>query len=288
MDPAAFELRAQIQKLVSAINPQAWDPKLTVGYSGNLITTAEAKHEITQDLVQIGGTGVAMILTAILLFFLRFRVLACMGFTIMVGCTWSFAGAYLGIGYLNLASGLMVSIITGNGINFGIIYMARYIEARRAQESISEAILTAHRETHIATLAAAGAAMVAYGSLAVTNFRGFKHFGAIGGMGMTLCWLATYLLLPALLVLTERVRPMFGRRPSWRSKARGFYGYPFVWLAQRAPRAIALFGLVSGVLTIAVSVRYFAEDPDGIQPAHGARRQGAPSNGGRRARRSRR
>ncbi len=32
----------------------------------------------------------------------------------------------------------MVSIIAGNGINFGIIYMARYIEARRAQESISE------------------------------------------------------------------------------------------------------------------------------------------------------
>jgi len=261
MDARAFELRSQIQTLVNAMHPQTWDPKLTVGYSGNLITTAEAKHEISQDLVQIGGAGVAMILGAILLFFLRFRVLACMGLTIMVGCTWSFAGAYLGVGYLNLASGLMVSIITGNGVNFGIIYMARYIEARRAQESIAEAILTAHRETHIATLAAAGAAMVAYGSLAVTNFRGFKHFGAIGGMGMTLCWLATYLLLPALLVVTERVRPMFGRGPSWRSKARGFYGYPFVWAAQRAPRAITLFGILSGVLTIAISVRYFAEDP---------------------------
>jgi uncharacterized membrane protein YdfJ with MMPL/SSD domain len=261
MDPVAFQLRTQIQKLVSTIHPQAWDPQLTVGYSGNLITAAETKHEITQDMVQIGSVGVAMILGVILLFFLRFRVLACMGITILVGCTWSFAGAYLTIGYLNLASGLMVSIITGNGVNFGIMYMARYLEARRARQSLSEAILTAHRETHIATLAAAGAAMVAYGSLAVTNFRGFKHFGAIGGMGMTLCWLATYSLLPALLVLTERVRPMFGPKPGWRSKARGFYGYPFVWAALRAPRAIALFGVVSGVLTIAVSVRYFAEDP---------------------------
>lgn len=261
MDPLAFELRTQIQKLVGDIHPQAWDPQLTVGYSGNLITAAETKHEITQDMVQIGSVGVAMILGVILLFFLRFRVLACMGLTILVGCTWAFAGAYLGIGYLNLASGLMVSIITGNGINFGIVYMARYIEARRAQQSIGEAVLTAHRETHIATLAAAGAAMVAYGSLAMTNFRGFKHFGAIGGMGMTLCWLATYLLLPALLTLTERVSPMFGRGPSWRSKARGFYGYPFVWAAQRAPRAIALFGLLSGLFSIAVSVRYFAEDP---------------------------
>ena len=261
MDPQAFELRSQIEKLVSDLHPQAWDPRLTVGYSGNLITAAETKHEITQDMVQIGGVGVAMILGVILLFFMRFRVLACMGLTIFVGCTWSFAGAYLGIGYLNLASGLMVSIITGNGINFGIVYMARYIEARRAQQSIEESILTAHRETHIATLAAAAAAMVAYGSLAMTNFRGFKHFGAIGGMGMTLCWLATYLLLPALLTITERLSPMFGRKPSWRSKARGFYGRPFVWAAARAPGAIALFGLVSGVLTIAVTVQYFARDP---------------------------
>ncbi|HET7544415.1 MAG TPA: MMPL family transporter [Polyangiaceae bacterium] len=262
MDPAAFELRQRIQQLVVAIHPQAWDPQLTVGYSGNLITAAETKHEITQDMVQIGSVGVAMILAAILLFFLRLRVLACMGLTILVGCTWSFAVAYLSIGYLNLASGLMVSIITGNGINFGIVYMARYIEARRARQSIEEALLTAHRETHIATLAAAAAAMVAYGSLAMTNFRGFKHFGAIGGIGMTLCWVATYLLLPALLVATERISPMFGRDTGgWRSKARGFYGYPFVWVATRAPRAIALFGLLSGVFTIAVSVRYFAEDP---------------------------
>ena len=261
MDPQAFELRSRVQQLVATIHPQAWDPQLTVGYSGNLITAAETKHEITQDMVQVGGVGVVMILGVILLFFLRFRVLACMGLTILVGCTWSFAVAYLSIGYLNLASGLMVSIITGNGINFGIVYMARYIEARRAQQSIGEAILTAHRETHIATLAAAAAAMVAYGSLAMTNFRGFKHFGAIGGIGMTLCWVATYLLLPALLAATERMSPMFGRGPSWRSKARGFYGYPFVWAATRAPRAIALFGLISGVLTIAVSVRYFAEDP---------------------------
>jgi len=103
--------------------------------------------------------------------------------------------------------------------------------------------------------------MVAYGSLAATNFRGFKHFGAIGGMGMTLCWIATYLLLPALLAITERISPMFGRKPGWRSKARGFYGYPFVWAAKRAPGAIALFGVLSGVLTIAVTVHYFAQDP---------------------------
>ncbi|HEY2733996.1 MAG TPA: MMPL family transporter, partial [Polyangiales bacterium] len=247
--------------MVDKINPKQWDPDFSVGYSGNLITAAESHRAITNDLTQVGGLGVAMILAVVFLFFLRVRVLACMGATILVGCVWAFAGAYVNVGYLNLATGFLVSIIAGNGINFGIIYMARYIEARRGGESISEAVLTGHRETHIATLAAAAAAMVAYGSLAVTNFRGFKHFGVIGGLGMLLCWIATYLLLPAMLVLTERVSPLFHAKGGWRTRARGYYGYPFVWLAKRVPRAIALFGLLSGAITIVISARYFLNDP---------------------------
>ena len=39
----------------------------------------------------------------------------------------------LSIGYLNSSTGFLVSIVAGNGINFGIIYMARYLEARRAR-----------------------------------------------------------------------------------------------------------------------------------------------------------
>jgi predicted RND superfamily exporter protein len=261
MDPRAFELRSQIQALVDKIHPEQWDPAFSVGYTGNLVTAAEQHQAITHDLTAVGAWGVGMIMAVVFLFFLRVRVLVCMGLTILAGCVWAFAGAYLSIGYLNTASGFLVSIIAGNGINFGIIYMARYIEARRGGEPIGGAVLIAHRETRTATLAAAAAAMVAYGSLAITNFRGFKHFGVIGGFGMALCWLVTYLLLPALLVLTERVSPMFGLETTWRSRARGFYGFPFVWLAKRVPRAITIFGLVSGVVTIFISVRYFSTDP---------------------------
>ncbi len=261
MDPKAFELRSQIQSLVARLHPELWDPAFTVGYTGNLVTAAEQHRDITRDLTEVGTWGVGMILAVVFLFFLRLRVLFCLGLTILSGCVWAFAAAYLSVGYLNTASGFLVSIIAGNGINFGIIYMARYIEARRSGEAVGNSVLTAHRETRTATLAAAAAAMVAYGSLAMTNFRGFKHFGVIGGVGMALCWLVTYLLLPALLVLTERVSPMFKPEVTWRSRARGFYGYPFVWLAQRAPGTIALLGVVTGVLTLAISVHYFASDP---------------------------
>ena len=89
-------------------------------------------------------------------------------------------------------------------------------------------MLAAHSGTCAATLAVAVAAMAAYGSLAVTNFRGFKHFGLIGSVGMLLCWLATYLLLPAVLLLSERYSPMLEREGAWRERLRGAYGRPFV------------------------------------------------------------
>jgi hypothetical protein len=261
-DPKAFELEQKIRGLVKQINPHSWDPTLEVEFTGNLITSAEEHRAVTQDLAHVGIWGVGLILGVVFLFFLRVRTLLSMTFTIATGCIWSFGMAYLTVGYLNMATGFLVSIIAGNGINFGIIFMARYIEARRDEKlKVPDAIRETHRDTHTATLAAAGAAMIAYGSLAVTDFRGFKHFGIIGGAGMLLCWIATYVLLPAILVISERYSPMFESGPAWRAKLKGIYGYPFAFVARRFPRAIASLGLVLGAVSVVLAARYFLHDP---------------------------
>src|SRR5262249_10324717 len=156
---------AQIEKLIREINPQQWDPKLTTGFTGNLITSAEQHRVVTQDLTDVGLLGVAMILAVVFLFFLRVRVLFCMGVTILVGCVWSFALAGLTVAHLNLGAVFLVTILAGKGIIFGIIYMARYSGARGVEKrSPAESVLTAHRGTSEATLAVAVAAMAAYGS----------------------------------------------------------------------------------------------------------------------------
>jgi uncharacterized protein len=185
-----------------------------------------------------------------------------MALSVATGSLWTFGLVRLLIGHLNSATGFLVSIIVGNGINFGIIYMARYIEARRDERlDVTASLKVAHLETHAGTLAAAAAAMIAYGSLSATDFRGFRHFGVIGGLGMILCWLATYLTLPPLLVLSERAKPLFVNEPAWRVRLRGVYGYPFAWLASRAPRVVVAAGLLSGVACAALAVRYFVRDP---------------------------
>ena len=65
--------------------------------------------------------------------------------------------------------------------------MARYLEERRHGTPTEAAILEAMRRTWRPTLTAAATASAAYGALVVTEFRGFREFGWIGGWG---CWSA--------------------------------------------------------------------------------------------------
>jgi predicted RND superfamily exporter protein len=261
---ATNELRRKVEEAVREVNPARFDPTLHVGYTGDIITGQEEYNSIVNDLSHVGAAGVAGVLLSVFLFFLRVRTVLTMGGTLMVGLLWTFGLTHYTIGYLNSSTGFLVSIIAGNGINYGIMYMARYVEARRDEGlSVEDAVLAAHRDSWLPTLASAATAALAYGSLIVTDFRGFKHFGVIGGYGMGICWLTTYVFMPALLVASERVWPAY--RPldpnSPRARARGVYGVLFAKFALAAPRGISLAGAAIGVVSFALSVLYFTHAP---------------------------
>ena len=282
-------LKGAVREVVARVDPHRYDPAAEIGYTGNLLTSAEEYHRVTSDLAHVGAWGVGLILGVVFLFYLRMRTLVAMTLTVGIGTAWTFGLAYLLIGYLNTSTGFLVSIVVGNGINFGIIYMARYLEARR-DHTAERSLFLAHRETWLSTLTAAAAATAAYGSLVITAFRGFKHFGVIGGSGMLLCWLATYLFLPSILVVAEKLSPvrstaqMASEAPAWRrrlgglvprpiaaaaaavdrglGKLRGAYGRPFARLVDRAPRVITVIGLVITIVAGVLAYRFLVRgDP---------------------------
>jgi predicted RND superfamily exporter protein len=255
----ANRLTSAVRAAVAKVKPDTFDPKVKVGLGGNLLTSAETRSQIEDDLKHVGVWGVSLILGVVFLYYLRLRTLVAMTLTVGIGACWTFGTAYLLVGHLNNSTGFLFSIVVGNGINFGIIYMARYLEARRDHEA-ADSIRIAQRETWLATLTASAAATAAYGSLAVTDFRGFKHFGLIGGSGMLLCWLATYLFLPAILTLFEKLSPIKPPK-GWLARLRGLYGRPFALAASRFPRAIVLGGLAITLVAGVLSYRYVADDP---------------------------
>jgi uncharacterized protein len=114
----------------------------------------------------------------------------------------------LSIRYLNTNTAFLGSIVIGNGINSGIMLLARIQEELALGKGNRDAVVTGVVESWRATLAAALASAAAYASLIFTDFRGFNQFGWIGSFGIVLCWVAVYALMPALCVLLgERLRP---------------------------------------------------------------------------------
>ncbi|MCU0691925.1 MAG: MMPL family transporter, partial [Polyangiaceae bacterium] len=273
----------EIESVVASVNPKRFDPTIDVNFTGNFITSAEEYDAIISDLRHVGGWGLAGVLASVFVFFMRGRTLLAMGATIVVALLWTFGLTRFTIGHLNSSTGFLVSIIAGNGINYGIMYMARYIEARRDDASdVPTAIQLAHRDSWLPTLAGSATAMLAYGSLVLTDFRGFKHFGVISGYGMIICWIVTYAFLPAMLAASERVVPSFQVAVSVRQRSaavrafrvalaaahrvldrlpRGFYGVAFAKLARAYPRTVAVVGVALGIGAAAASVQYLLDDP---------------------------
>jgi predicted RND superfamily exporter protein len=248
-----------VKRAVTRVKTQHFDANIRVAYGGNLLTSAETRAQIESDLAHVGLWGVALILSVVFLYYLRLRTMVAMTLTVGTGAVWTFGLAYLLVGHLNSSTGFLFSIVVGNGINFGIIYMARYLEARREQDA-ETSLRIAQLQTWTATLTASAAATCAYGSLVVTDFRGFKDFGLIGGSGMLLCWLATYLLLPPMLLLFERLAPI--RPPTgWLARVRGLYGKPFAWLARHFPRQVLATAAIVTLAAAYLATAYLRNDP---------------------------
>jgi predicted exporter len=232
---------------------------VAVSYAGDLPTGLREYQVIAHDLLSVGATGIALVLGAVVFYFLRLRAVLVMAITIAVGLTWTFGLTQLVIGHLNVATAFLVSIVAGNGINVGILYQARYFEERRRGLAPAQAVRTAVRATWMPTAIAALGSAAAYGSLAVTDFRAFRDFGFIAASGMVLCWIVKTLMVPPLLVLLDRGP---APRPSgWRARAEMAYGRPFAWLVERAPEAFVALGAVVAIVGAVSATRFVQRDP---------------------------
>ncbi|HZX41117.1 MAG TPA: MMPL family transporter, partial [Myxococcaceae bacterium] len=184
----AEEAVARVSEVVRRVNPASFDPAARWDLSGDLLIGLAEYRLINRDLTEVGLAGTLLILGVVFLYYLRVRTVISMGLAIGIGVAWTFALTELLIGRLNLATGFLFTIIAGNGINFSILLMARYLEERRRGTPTEAAILEAMRRTWRPTLTAAATASAAYGALVVSEFKGFREFGWIGGMGMLVCW----------------------------------------------------------------------------------------------------
>ncbi|MBL0220807.1 MAG: MMPL family transporter [Myxococcales bacterium] len=225
-----------------------------IGAAGDVVLTVAEHDAILDGMVLAVIATVVLVLLGLLLYYRSLVAVAALSWSLVVGALVTFGFARLAVGHLNLATAFLSSIVIGNGINFGILLLARYMEERRAGSSGEAALAAALGGTVAGTLAAALTAAVAYGSLTLTSFRGFRDFGIIAGVGILPCWIAAYTVLPALIAIAARA----GRL---RSRAEPAIGALLARLAPRAPGARVLAMLVLTLVAGGLTYRYLAGDP---------------------------
>ena len=191
---------------------------------------------------------------ALIIFFRSFLATIILFTSLLMARFWTFGAAWFVIGSLNANSAFMGSIVLGSGITFGVIQLSRYLEERRRGHSPLRSAWTAVRRTSRPTLTAALAASIAYGSLFLTQFEGFRQYGIIGFMGMIFCWISSILVFPSLLVLTERFVKIVNPQKALRKPL--IFG-PLTRLLEKYP--VAFLG-VSILITVASIFSLFTFD----------------------------
>ncbi len=249
----AHQLRDAVSQTIQSMNPASYASDLKIEYSGDVEDLIEEQTALVEDL-EISTVIVTLIVTAgMLLFYRTIRATFALMLSLMMGTLWTFGASYFVVGYLNANSAFLGSIIIGNGINFGIIYLARYLEERRNHKSCEQATELAMSFTATSTWTAALAAGLSYGSLMLTGFRGFKQFGVIGLIGMVLCWISAFTLLPAYLAILDRRRSLIARTPA---HPKPYLAGALAQLIKKFPKAIWGASIIISMLSIASLVRY--------------------------------
>ncbi|MFH1263248.1 MAG: MMPL family transporter [Pseudomonadota bacterium] len=251
----AKDLVARVSSIVSELNPSSYHASMRVTLAGKYRRVLEEYDQLIKDVLSTLALCLLLVAAVLFLYFLRLRAIWLLTAPLAIGTLWAFALTKIQIGYLNSQTAFLGSIIVGNGVNSGIILLARYIEERRQGKNIEEALAVAYSRTMLGTFVAAITTSAAFATLAFSEIRGFTQFGFIGGVGMLLCWVATYLVLPPLLVLSERAIPIV-RDNRLTPKQWEFIFYPVGSLVAHSPRLIAGFGVFLTVASIGLALRF--------------------------------
>ncbi|MGN6104796.1 MAG: efflux RND transporter permease subunit [Kofleriaceae bacterium] len=228
-------------------------PGVEIGFAGGVITAVAEHNAILNGMVLSSLITAGLVALVLLLYFRSATLLVLLFGMLVMSTAISFGLAAVTVGHLNAATAFLGAIIAGNGVNYGILLIARYLEERRVHDvdsALSIAIVATLRPTAIASLGAA----IAYGSLAATSFKGFADFAIIGALGMLVCWVTSYLLLPALML-------------RWGRSTRIYPGDPLVGrtlvrlIGFKRSGVVCAIAIALSIASTVIVVRYIAADP---------------------------
>lgn len=250
--------KKRIVELVEQVNPKSFSGDMEILYAGGAQDVIEEFTALMDDVETSAELVFVVVTISQILFFQSFLATGALMLALFMARFWTFGASWFLVGSLNANSAFMGSIVLGSGITFGVMLLSRYLEERRKSKGPLRAAYTSILKTARATWTAALCAGFAYGSLYFTEFEGFKQYGIMGLIGMIFCWISSVLVLPALLIHTERFIKIVKTKKVHKERKAWIFG-PLTVLLNRFPGTIVA---VSAVLTLASILSFVKFDSE--------------------------
>lgn len=132
---------------------------------------------------------------------------------LLIGMAWAFGFVTLSIGHLNILSVSFTVTLIGIGIDYGVHYIARYMQLREQKLDVRTALVQTSGSIGPAITTGAVTTAISFFAAGFTEFTGIAELGIIAGGGLLFCALAQLFILPPLVALVDQ-SSFGGRMPA--------------------------------------------------------------------------
>jgi predicted RND superfamily exporter protein len=230
---------SKIKETVSLVGPERRG--VEVRYAGGLVANQEQHSLMTTDLKRASLFALGLILVLLTMHIRRMRAPLILVVPLIIGVTITLAITALTVGQLNLISGFLVSALLGIGIDFEIHLYLRYLELLTLEKERRQAMRHAIAATLPPCVTSAATTAAAFFAMTVSDFRGFREYGQIAGIGVLVTLAISFLALPPLALLVGSR----GKRPKPVGAYAGFHPR-LAWTMVIAGTAALVFSIFFG------------------------------------------
>lgn len=199
---AGKKVLGKIKATVAAVGPK--EHGVQVRYAGGLELNQEQHSRMMVDLKRASIIALVLILLLMTIHVRRLSAPFVLVVPLVTGVATTLAITAVTIGQLNLVSGFLVSALFGLGIDFEIHLYLRYLEKLERSRDRLAAMHQAIVKTMPACITAGATTAAAFFAMAISDFRGYREYGLIAGLGVLVTLVVTFVALPPLALLIDR------------------------------------------------------------------------------------
>ncbi len=178
-------------------------PEIQAGVTGPDALQSDELNSAMKDVTLATWLSLLSQMILLIVFLRSLKRTLVEGMALIIGLCWTFGLVTLVVGHLNILSLVFAPLMLGLTIDYGIHWFCRLEEELAGQRCNTEALECTFRRSAPGIIYAGRAAILSFLPLAFVSFKGLAELGLILSMGIVAMLVATLLLVPALVMVSE-------------------------------------------------------------------------------------